>query len=150
MDRFEHLSVLISIVIGIGLSSMASAWGRMLRQRARVRLDGLRAFWSLFVVLLMVQFWWGFWEFRGIETWSFGGLLATVAEALVLVLAALVLTPDDPVGQQPFWHPENAVRVPRVVIAFALASSGNERLHRGLAIVAGVLFLVFLGVTFTR
>jgi hypothetical protein len=41
----------------------------------------------------MVQFWWGFWEFRVVEAWSFPGLLAVVAESLVLVLAGMSLLP---------------------------------------------------------
>jgi hypothetical protein len=46
---------------------------------------------------MMVEFWWGFWQFRVIVDWSFLGLVAILAEALVMVLAALVLTPSDPI-----------------------------------------------------
>lgn len=93
MSRFEYVSVLVSIVIALGISEIASAWGGMLRSRTRVRFHWLHAFWSVFSVLLMVQFWWGFWEYRDIETWSFPGLLAVVGECLVLVIAAMVLVP---------------------------------------------------------
>jgi hypothetical protein len=184
MSQFEYLSVLISIVIALGISGVASAWGRLLRHRARVRFSWLHGFWSLFMVLLMIQFWWGFWEYRDIETWAFGGLLSITVEALVMVMAALVLTPDDPfateldlhrhyfeharlffllgaaviaqlaivdflVGGQPFWHLENAIRVPGVGVAVLAAWSRSERLHHALAVVAAVLLLIFVHVTFT-
>ena len=96
MSRFEYLSVMVSIVIGLGLSEIGSGWARLLRNRTRVRFYPLHAFWSLFSVLLLVQLWWGFWEFRTVETWSFPGLLAVVAESLVLVFAGVVLIPEVP------------------------------------------------------
>ena len=185
MSRFEYLSVLISIVIGLGISEVASAWGRILRHRALVDFSWIHAFWSLFIVLLMIQFWWGFWEFRVVETWSFPRLLAVVVQTLVLVTAALVLTPGDQiergldprahylansrlffslglvtlvllatvdtlVGDQPFWHAENAVRATGVVVAFAAAWSSNLRLHQVLAAAAALLFSAFVVVAFAR
>lgn len=99
MSRFEYLSVLVSIVIALGISEMAASWGRLLRSRSRVRFYWLHVFWSVFAVVLMIQFWWGFWEFRVVERWSFPALLAVVSECLVLVLAALVLVPGVEVGE---------------------------------------------------
>ena len=100
MSRFEYLSVLISIVIALGISEMASSWGHLLRVRDRVHFYWLHAFWSLFMVVLMVQFWWGFWDFRQVESWSFPGLLSVVCEALVLVVAALVLIPGNAADEE--------------------------------------------------
>jgi hypothetical protein len=93
MSRFEYLSVLISIVIALGISEVVSTWGRLLRNRTAVRFYWLHAFWSAFAVLMTIQMWWGFWEFRNVESWSFLGLLAVVGECMVLVLCALVLLP---------------------------------------------------------
>ena len=93
MSRFEYLSVLISIVIALGMSEIVSTWSRLLRARARVDFYWLHSFWTVFMLLMMVQFWWGFWEFRVVQGWSFPGLVAVVAESLVLVLAAMALLP---------------------------------------------------------
>ena len=98
MSRFEYLSVLISIVIALGMSEIASTWSRLLRARARVDFYWLHSFWTVFMVLMMVQFWWGFWEFREVESWSFPGLVAVVTESLVLVLAAMALLPEPDQG----------------------------------------------------
>lgn len=99
LDRFEYLSVLSSIVIALGISEIVSCWGALLRQRREVRFYWVHTIWTVFAVLLMVQFWWGFWNYRTVETWSFAALLAVVAEALVMVLAALVLTPRPAPGE---------------------------------------------------
>jgi hypothetical protein len=95
MTRFEYLSVLVSIVIALGMSEVVAAWGRLLRRRREVRLCGIHAAWSLFALILMAQMWWGFWSYRIVEDWTFLGLLMVIADALLMVLAALVITPSD-------------------------------------------------------
>ena len=98
MSRFEYLSVLVSIVIALGISEVVSTWGRLLRNRANVRFDWLHGFWTAFTLVMLIQFWWGFWEFRTVEHWSFPGLLAVVTECLVLVLCTLMLQPSADAG----------------------------------------------------
>lgn len=93
MSRFEYLSVLVSIVIALGISELAISWGRALQLRHRLSFSWLHLFWTLFIVFLMVQFWWGFWNFRFVETWSLAALFGVLIEAITLVLAALLLAP---------------------------------------------------------
>lgn len=93
MSRFEYLSVLISIVLALGIGEVTVAWGRLLQNRARVRFSWLYAFWSAYMVFLIIQFWWGFWNFRVLEAWSFTALVLVVVEAIVLVICAIILTP---------------------------------------------------------
>jgi hypothetical protein len=93
MSRFEYLSVLVSIVIALGIAEVTISWGRLLQRRREVTFSWLHAYWSLFTLFLMVQLWWGFWNFRTVEVWSFGALLAVVTESITLVLCALLLVP---------------------------------------------------------
>jgi len=93
MSRFEYLSVLISMVIALGLTEITVSWGRLLQRRCEVNFSWLHTFWSAFVVLMMIQFWWGFWNFRVVEDWTLASLLAVVAETITLVLCALQLVP---------------------------------------------------------
>ena len=93
VTRFEYLSVLISIVIAFAMSETLSGWGQMIRMRDRLRFDPLHAGWSVLSVLLMVQWWWGFWQYRDVPNVTFFGFLALLSEPLTLVLLAFVLTP---------------------------------------------------------
>ena len=93
MSRFEYLSVLISIVIALGITEVTISWGRLLQHRSRVRFSALQLFWSTFLLFLMVQFWWGFWDYRTVDDWSLASLLILVAEVIALVLCAIVLSP---------------------------------------------------------
>jgi hypothetical protein len=94
MSRFEYLSVLVSIVLALGVTEVTVSWGRALQNWANVKFSWLHAFWSVFVLVVIVQFWWGFWNYRDVENWPFAALLLVVAEALTLVLCAIVLSPS--------------------------------------------------------
>ena len=185
MSRFEYLSVLISIAIALGISEMISSWGALLCQRHQVRFYWVHSVWTLFLFLLMIQFWWGFWNFRLIEHWSFGALVAIVSEVVVLVLAGIVLGPrpdssgtidlrlhyfeqsrvffllgivllvqlalvDTLVGDQPFLHPENAVRALGFGVGVLGAFSQNERVHQVMALGSLVLLVAFVSVALGR
>lgn len=93
MSQYEYLSVLLSIVIAYALSEVLSGWGQMIRMRDRVRPYPVHLGWSVLSVLLMVQWWWGFWQFREVLDLGFFGFLAVLSEPLTLVLLAFVLTP---------------------------------------------------------
>lgn len=95
MTRFEYLSVLLSIVIALGMSEIVAVWGRLLRRHRELHLSWIHAGWSLLALVLLVQMWWGFWNYRVVAEWSFLGLLMVIGDALLLVLAALVITPSD-------------------------------------------------------
>ena len=93
MSRFEYLSVLISILIALGITEVTISWGRLLQHRSRVRFSGLHVFWSTFLLFIMIQVWWGFWNYRTVDNWSLASLLIFVSEGIALVLCAVVLSP---------------------------------------------------------
>jgi hypothetical protein len=93
MSHFEYLSVLLSIVIAFAMSEALSGWGQMIRMRDRVRVYPLHLGWSVMTVLMMVQWWWGFWQYRIVLDLGFFGFLAVLSEPITLVLLAFVLTP---------------------------------------------------------
>jgi hypothetical protein len=94
LSRFEYLSVLISIILALGLSEVLVCWTRLLRHRDVVRFYWVHAMWSVLGLLLIVQFWWGFWQFQVVEDWMFSGLLLVVVQTTTLVVAILLLTPS--------------------------------------------------------
>ena len=93
VSRFEYLSVLISIIIALGINEVLMSWGRLLRNRHKVRFYWPHAFWSALVLFLMIQLWWGFWNYRVVQHWSLFNLIITVLEAMTLVFCAMQLMP---------------------------------------------------------
>ncbi|MCG8413066.1 MAG: hypothetical protein MI746_02505 [Pseudomonadales bacterium] len=93
MSQFEYVSVLVSIVLALGMGEIMICWARMIQQRERIQFSALHLFWSVFIMLLMVQFWWGFWQFSVITDWSMFDLIHILVETAALVIGALIMLP---------------------------------------------------------
>jgi hypothetical protein len=59
VDIQEHSVVLVSVIVGLGLTELLSRFSRLIRSRGRVRWYGLSLAWVVFALLVVVSFWWG-------------------------------------------------------------------------------------------
>ncbi|HSM35868.1 MAG TPA: hypothetical protein VK837_05655 [Longimicrobiales bacterium] len=97
MNRFEYVMVLISIIIGLGITHVLLGLGAIIDRRADgppIRIGRAHPVWLAFVFVWMVQFWW--WEFRFSELrseWPMGLYFFLVAYAVALFLLAVILVP---------------------------------------------------------
>lgn len=96
MNKAEYLSVLVSIVVGMGLSQMLSGFGRMLAARRRVRVYGVSLMQALVVFLALIQFWWSTFDYdEAILDNFFSFLIFLLAPILLYLLSALVFPDFD-------------------------------------------------------
>ncbi|MFO8174935.1 MAG: hypothetical protein ACQET1_07010 [Gemmatimonadota bacterium] len=93
MGLFEFLMILVSVVIGLGLTETLSGLGRLLRSRETVRFHWLHALFQFGVFFALLQQWWESWEWVGLEEISFLAVLALLAQPVVLYLIAYLLYP---------------------------------------------------------
>lgn len=92
MNTAEYLSVLVSIIVGLGLSHLLGSVGKLLSRRRRVRVYAPSVVTSVVVFLAHVQFWWGSFEFgRRIESNFFAFLVFLLTPILLYLIAVLVL-----------------------------------------------------------
>lgn len=98
MNAFEYLAVLISIVLGLGITNVLSGFASMVRHRDRVTIYWPLLVWMAVLFLIHVQTWWAMFELREVRHWTFGGFLAVVMQPVMLYLATSVLVPDFPAG----------------------------------------------------
>jgi hypothetical protein len=95
MSKEEYLSVLVSIVIGLGISHLLTGVGNLLVDRARVRFYWV---WGAFVLLTFmayVQIWWstfGLGDERVLA--NFFGFLFFMLPPIGLFLMTVLLLPD--------------------------------------------------------
>jgi hypothetical protein len=99
MDAFSYLSVLNSIVLGLGVASLLTGFAAMVRARDRVVM-----YWPLpaqmgLVFLMHVQLWWALFALRERTQWSFLGFLVVLMQPVLAYLAAAFLVPDIRDGQ---------------------------------------------------
>jgi hypothetical protein len=95
VDAFSYLSVLLSIIIGLGLTQILTAVGRIIRHRDRVRADWLPLLWAAVLLVVYVQVWWSMFGLRFVREWTFVSFLAVLAQTATLYLMAAVVLPEQ-------------------------------------------------------
>lgn len=96
MSFTEHAIVLVSIIVGLGLTDLLGSFRRLVHARDRVRWDGLPLAWALVALLLVVNYWWGLYlGATGIyEVQTAGAFLASMALPLLLYLVCSSALPE--------------------------------------------------------
>lgn len=94
MNKAEYLSVLVSIVVGMGLSHLLSGVGRMLAARGRVRIYWVSLVQALVVFLAAIQFWWSTFDYDEAILDNFFSFLVFLLSPILLYLMAVLVFPD--------------------------------------------------------
>jgi hypothetical protein len=96
MDSFRWISVVLSMILGLGVARVLNASALAFRLRHTVRLDWIPLVWAGCVFLWQLQFWWGILELQAMVTQlTLGIFLVLVAFPLLLYAAAALIMPMD-------------------------------------------------------
>ena len=93
MSDFEFLSVLVSIVIGFGLTHLLGGLGHAYHFRRSNKIDAVHVAWTIAVFFLLVLNWWVFLLWREFDAWTFGEFFTIVMWAIAMYVMALALYP---------------------------------------------------------
>ena len=93
MSDFEFMSVLVSIVIGLGLTHLLSGLGRAYHFRNINKMDAVHVAWTGTVFFGLVLNWWVFLLWRDFETWTFTTFFVVIVWATLLYMLAPALYP---------------------------------------------------------
>lgn len=102
MEQFEHVMVLLSIVVGLGIAHILLGIGGIFDRRsghgAPLKLSIAHAAWLAFLLTWMSLFWW--WEYQLytlVAEWTFGLYVFLLLYSIILFLLAVTLVPRS-------WH----------------------------------------------
>lgn len=95
MSPFEYVSVLISIILGLGITQIVTGVADIIQNWRSTKLYLPHALWIVFVFFLHIQEWWVLYEMRTITTWKLPVFLFTILYPIGLFILArlLFLTP---------------------------------------------------------
>ena len=93
MTDFEFLSVLVSIVIGFGLTHLLSGLGRAFHFRHKNKIDAVHVAWTIQIFFILVLNWWVFLLWRDTGTWTFSMFFTIVSWTTSMYILALALYP---------------------------------------------------------
>jgi len=93
MTDFEFLSVLVSIVIGFGLTHLLGGLGHAYYFRHVSKMDSVHVAWTITVFFVFVLNWWVFLLWRSYEHWTFTTFIMVIVWTTVMYSMALALYP---------------------------------------------------------
>ena len=94
MSLFEFLMVMVSIIIGLGISELLTGVARLLRSRRETKAYWVQLVLVAAVFIVLVQQWWEFWQLRTMQEWTFAIVLLYLGELVCLFLIAHLLFPE--------------------------------------------------------
>ena len=98
MDPFSYLTVLISIILGLGITHLLGGLGRVLQARGHVRPYGPSIAWLVLLLVIHVQTWWALFGLRAFQRWSFLAFVVVLLQPIVLYLLAALVVPAESAG----------------------------------------------------
>lgn len=93
MSDFEFLSVLVSIVIGLGLTHLLGGLGHAYYFRHVQKLDSAHLGWTVAVFFVLVLNWWVFLLWRDFDSWTFSVFFMIILWTTSMYVMALALYP---------------------------------------------------------
>jgi hypothetical protein len=94
MSQFEIIAITLSFIVGIGIAQLLTSFSEAIRSRIEHPLHWMPFVWSIPILLLSVQYWFGLFDLdRSLGDWSWFWYLQMLAMAMVLFMAATLILP---------------------------------------------------------
>jgi hypothetical protein len=93
LSLFEYLGVLISVVMGLGITHLLIGVSKTIHYRNSVRVYWVHSVWTVNVLVFIVVIWWGMFWWSSLGQWGFYQFLFVVLYAIILFLLASILYP---------------------------------------------------------
>jgi hypothetical protein len=93
LSVFEYLGILLSVIVGLGVTHLLAGISKTIHHRKTLRLYWVHTLWTFNVLIHIVIIWWGMFWWSSQAEWSFFNFLLLLLYAILLFLAASLLYP---------------------------------------------------------
>jgi hypothetical protein len=93
MTPFEYVTVLISIILGLGITQIVTGVADLVHQQERVKIYWPHLLWVVIIFVLHIQEWWATFELRQFDSWRLPTFLFVVLYPINLFILARLLFP---------------------------------------------------------
>jgi hypothetical protein len=93
MTPFEYITVLISIILGLGITQILAGIGDVIHQWNRMRLYWPHALWIVLVFVMHIHEWWYTYELKQHAQWHLVSFLFLILYPILLFILARILFP---------------------------------------------------------
>jgi len=157
MTQFQFVMVLLSIIIGLGVTDLLSNISRQIKLGRTVKFSWLQSSLVVFLFIALLQQWWETWGLQSVEHWNFGTMLLMLSGPVGLYIGSHMLFPhkiEDADLEDHYF--DNAKVFWLIAAAVVVASTLFRPIGFGMALIdpdnAASLFLFFacLGLAFIK
>jgi len=94
-DLYQHVRVVISIIVGLCITTLLSGFARFVQHPKRDKISILHLGWAASLLLSIIHFWW--WEFRLslVQQWTFAIYFFVILYAILFYSLCTFLFPSD-------------------------------------------------------
>jgi hypothetical protein len=107
MTPFEYITVLISIILGLGITQILTGIGDIIHQWNRIKIYWPHALWILLVFVMHIHEWWYTYELKRHEQWHLLSFLFLILYPILLFVLSRILFPfgamDTDVDMKAFY-----------------------------------------------
>ena len=93
MTPFEYVTVLISIILGLGITQIVTGVADIIHQWEKMRLYWPHALWILLVFVMHIHEWWNTYELKQHQSWHLVSFLFLILYPILLFVLARILFP---------------------------------------------------------
>lgn len=106
METFNYLSVLVSIILGLGITQLLSAMARAVEYRDAGTSYWPSITWFLLLLLAHIQTWWSFYGLHTHVHWNFLQFLFVLMQPIGLYLLSVLVLPSEAASSkgQKAWY----------------------------------------------
>ena len=94
-DSFNYVAVLVSIVIGLGVTRVLSQLSEAIQAQQRPRNYWVHTLWMITLFVQLMLSWWLFYRWKGAPQWNFFLFIWVTVNPTLLYLASGVLCPGE-------------------------------------------------------
>lgn len=99
ISAFEYVTVLISIILGLGITQILTGIANLLQKIEKVKFYWPHILWILFVLILHIQEWWVTYELKSYQPWRLPTFLFIMLYPINLFVLARMLFPSSLKGK---------------------------------------------------
>ena len=128
-DVFNYLTVLISIVLGLGIAHLLSGVARSISRRAETRFYWPTLVWIFVLLILIIQVWWVDFSLSKVTQWTLAGFASTLLIPAALYFMSFLILPESSDMRETYF--ENRVWFFSLLVAVPIFGSLQQLLVEG-------------------
>lgn len=93
-ESFNYLRIVLSIVIGLGLTTALNSLGKVIKFRQFVRFYWVAVLWEIGVLLMLLLHWYSIWTFHQTHDWTYPKFLLLLLPSMSLYVTSHLAFPE--------------------------------------------------------